>query len=487
MSYIFNENDKVKIIRKCGNREGVTAGEEISRDDKLYKLIQDELEYPFHKSAVKLNRCVRKLANNIKGPDALLLSDNEGGFAQRGLIIKKNNQYTEYPDLNYVDLVLDEEKVENGELQIFTHELGHVMISNAIPDFPKGKAVKQHLSTGITDYFTAFDEGFAIHFERLSYEAVPRYRNIADHKYGYCGDSISTWASELDSRLRLEGVKNNIFVHKKVIPDIDLSDMELKDIILLEHTSPDFDRLKLKNAQEMLSSEGVIATIFYRINTNKQLQNNYLDKHFYNKFLSEEIKNDNEIKEVFSPFENVMLKDLWVFTCVKEKMCDNLAPFIEFIKTWCDCFPDDKHEILNIFINTTFGRTITNTAGELFERMSYNGIMGRIEEYIKLLTEYRKLINDIISRVEKGELKLDGNVGKELWIETDNVKIPLTLWSDEEQASLRVNLNTASAYDLMPFTDYDSEKARGIIRLRDEKGYFKNLNDTGIHLKKEGK
>ena len=50
-----------------------------------------------------------------------------------------------------------------------------------------------------------------------------------------------------------------------------------------------------------------------------------------------------------------------------------------------------------------------------------------------------------------------------------------------------VNLITASAYDLLPFTDYDSEKARGIIRLRDEKGYFKNLNDTGIHLKKEGK
>lgn len=488
MDRIFGESNKVYIVRKCGVKNNLIMGEELNHNDRLYKLIQKELEYPFHKSAVKLNQCARNLTNNTHGPNALLLSDNEGGFAQRGLIIKKeNNQYSEYPDLNYVDLVLDEKKVEDGEFQIFTHELGHVMISNIVPYFPKGKAVKQHLSTGITDYFTAFDEGFAIHFERLSYEAVSRYRDMADRKYSFKGDCISTWTCELDSRLRLEGVKNNIFVHKKLMPHIDLSELEIKDIILLEHASPDFDRLKLKNAQEMLSSEGVIATIFYRINTDKQLQNNYLKKNFYNKFLARDIDCDEEMKQIFTPFENVLLKDLWVFNCMKKKADNNSIPFIEFIKTWCWCFPEDKHELLSIFINTTFGRTVTNSACELFEKMSYNGVIGRIDDYIKLLTEYRKLINDIIGKVENDELTIDGNVGKEQWIESDDIKIPVTLWCEEETVPLRINLNTASVYDLLPFTDYDFKKAEDIINLRDKKGYLEDSDNIDTILKKEGK
>ena len=70
-----------------------------------------------------------------------------------------------------------------------------------------------------------------------------------------------------------------------LLPDIDATQLSLEDLILLEHTSPTFDRTRLRNAQQMLSCEGAIATLFYRISSNAVLQDNFLPREFYKRLL----------------------------------------------------------------------------------------------------------------------------------------------------------------------------------------------------------
>ena len=95
----------------------------------------------------------------------MFLSKTEGGFPRQGFILKEGEQTTEYPDLFFVDLVLDEKRLAQGELDIYSHELGHVMMLNIMGDeIPDQRSTKQHVSMGITDYSIAFFEGWGIHF-----------------------------------------------------------------------------------------------------------------------------------------------------------------------------------------------------------------------------------------------------------------------------------------------------------------------------------
>ena len=73
-----------------------------------------------------------------------------------------------FVDEPYVDLVVDADSVANGDFEeIFAHEMGHVFLRRLVPDLPLGYSRTPHASMSITDYPTAFDEGFATHFQGL--------------------------------------------------------------------------------------------------------------------------------------------------------------------------------------------------------------------------------------------------------------------------------------------------------------------------------
>lgn len=477
MEYIFpNSKEEILIIVGENENEGIQIGRQLSKETTLYKRLIEQVEFSFHKSAIKMNQCARNLMKDNVGPNVLLLSKNEGGFAKRGLRLKEGREYRDYPELNYVDLVMDEERLEEGDFDIFTHELGHVMMNNIIKEMPKGKSTKQHISVGITDYFTAFSEGWAIHFERLAYESIDYYKEITNSKYNYDRELGKLWQCEADSELRLSGVLKNKYINKKLLPSVDISNMDIRDVIILEHTSPIFDKTKLKNPQEMLSCEGVIATLFYRINTNRVLQNNYLTKEFYNNFFISSIDDEGSIKKMFTPFENVILKNYWVWHSIKENLDEDSIPFIEFLKAWCECFPQDKSEILKIFISTTVGKTVTNELSDIYEKVAYSGMVGKINDVIKGFKEYQDVYSNLSSKVESGEILIDCNIGKEIWIENKNVMMPSCFWSEEEKVPLKINLNTASVHDLMSFYKIDIQKGKEIIDKRDRIGYLKSID-----------
>ncbi len=479
-SLIFpNPEKKICIVKAVGKNGALLIGEKLSKDNALVRAIIKQLNFPFHRSIIKLSQCTRNLRSDTKGPNILFLSKTEGGFPRQGLILKANGKTTTYPKLYFVDLVLDEMRVANGHLDIYSHELGHVMMLNIMEDdIPEGLSPKQHASMGITDYSTAFFEGWGIHFQRLAYDNVPFYQKTYLNSLEYSRSFLHTWHSNIDQGLRLNAVLENSFIHQKLLPAVNTSSLDLETLILLEHTTPVFDPTRIKNAQQMLSCEGVLASLFYRINTSKVLQNNYQDKSFYNHFLYKPMPEVVKPEEIFTPMENVYLKNFYVCNKIRRKLTPESTIIIQFVKEWCNSYPEDKQEILKIFVMTTIGKTITNELGKTFETMSYHGMIGDYQKFRELLTQFRDEASALIKDVLTGKKSLDANIGPQIWVKNKDFLIRTALWDHRNKKPLSINLNTASEFDLVSFPKISLEQAKEIIQKREDLGYFESMEQA---------
>ncbi len=468
--------EQIVFVEAAGKSGNLLAGNMLPDENALVKKIKEQIQLPFHRSMIKLSQCARNLANDANGPNVLFLSQTEGGFPRQGLILEFGDRMEKYPGLFYVDLVLDEQRVAGGELDIYTHELGHVMMLNIMGDeIPDSRTTKQHVSMGITDYSTAFFEGWGIHFQRLAYDNIPLYQKTHRSSFDYSRGFTRSWHSNIDQDLRLNGVLENTYIHQKLLPAVDLSGLDAEEMILLEHTSPVFDKTRLKNAQQMLSCEGVLATLFHRINTNAVLQNLYREKSFYERFLLHPIPSGIEAEDIFTPLENVFLKNFYVWDRIKERLTPETAIFIEFIEEWENSFPEDRAEICRLFVMTTVGKTAKDSLGKTFETMSYHGMIGDYERYRELAARFREEASALVENLLSGQKRLDDNLGPQIWVTNRGFPIRTTLWNPHNRKPLSINLNTASVYDLATFPQIGLDKAKAFIEKREELGYFKSL------------
>jgi hypothetical protein len=472
-------SEKICFVVATGKKGKLLVGEKLPAGHALVEKIAEQMNFPFHRSVIKLNQCARNLSLDTKGPNVLFLSQTEGGFPRQGLILQQGDNTENYPGLYYVDLVLDEQRVARGELDIYSHELGHVMMLNVMGDeIPDSRSTKQHVSMGITDYSTAFFEGWGIHFQRLAYDNIPLYRYAYQSSHDYSRGISRFWHSNIDQSLRLNAVLENTYIHRKLLPAVDISGLDAEELILLEHTSPVFDKTRLKNAQQMLSCEGVLATLFFRINTNKILQDNYQDASFYNLFLFKPIPEGIEPEEIFTPMENVFLKNFYVWDKIKGEFTSESVIFLDFIKEWCRSFPEDKQEILRLFVMMTMGKTVTIDLGITFETMSYPGMIGDYQRFRELAAQFREEASQWIEKALKDEINLDANVGPQIWVKNENFLIRTILWNPQNKKPLFINLNTASAFDLASFPKISLAEAKEIIKKREELGYFSSLEQV---------
>jgi len=477
--YIFpSAFEKIQIVRAIPGEGSLLLGEVLPDTNRLAKKIKKELNLPFHRSVIKLNQCSRNLIGNDQGPNVLYLSENQGGFPRKGLILTNGRDTVTYKDLHYVDLVIDENGLAQGGLSIFSHELGHVMMNNIWPGYrnesENRRSFKQHVSMGITDYYTALYEGWGIHLERFVYE-IDHYRGLFDQKYDYDRITGTLWHSRMDQALRAHATLTNDYIFRKFIPmKADQTMMSVEELILADHTSPFFDRTWLKNAQEMLSCEGVLATLFYKMNSNPNLQKNYGDRSFYNHFLITPLSEDVDPKTIFTPFENIYLKHFWIWSRLQANGLNGVPPLIAYLQEWIRSFPQDLNELVKLFISVTVGRTLGNELGDVYEQMAMYGMLGDYRKFKEYSNYYFQLYKDLLNRYYNGEIEIDQNIGPELWVSNPNVQIRTTLWSEQNKKALCINLNTAGPYDLAAYSNISVSQAQEIITKRDSLGYFES-------------
>jgi hypothetical protein len=286
------------------------------------------------------------------------------------------------------------------------------------------------------------------------------------------------WLSRLDQQLRTDGVKRNLFIHRKALPAAALQlDPDRYQLYLDSETSVDFLSDELKNAQEMMASEGVIATLFYRFVNDDRLRNQYHEAGFYQPFLAPGVSMA-EIKNVISPYENVNLKLFAAMRKVAAQSVNTHQPLIiEIVDAYASLFPEEAEAIYGVFLQTTRGVTASQELATAFEGAAIAGRRGDMEAFRQRALPAFALLKATTEQVAHGKLALGANLGPELWVLNSGFKIAPAVWERDRTLPLTLNLNTATEAELMTLPGVDLATAQRLVAERRTRGFFKSLDE----------
>jgi hypothetical protein len=231
------------------------------REGQLYASLQREAAQGATAAVLALDELAMRTAGAPVTTTWLYLSREDGGFARRGFWLREGDG-TRWVDEAMVDLVVDAGSVADGSFEeIFAHELGHVMLRRLLPELPSGYSRTPHHSFSVTDQQTAFDEGWATHFQGLARLLTQNGRLRAQDAGLEDKPDTAPWLSNLDRAMRIDGMRRNWFIHRQLPqPGATGSGSGIERFDL----SPLLDRAQLKSAAQMLACEGAVATFFYR-------------------------------------------------------------------------------------------------------------------------------------------------------------------------------------------------------------------------------
>ncbi len=193
-----------------------------------------------------------------------------GNFARQGLVLTDADGVRhELPDLPYLILSEDAERFRDTLL----HESAHVMHGLLIGDQRTGTdadafAPIPHSTAAITDRRTAFNEGFAIHFETVNAHCGrdPKTRAFYDHAALAHGD-----APVLDAEYYF-GVRDlrnyaQTFARYQRVRDGDYAfepATNARDYLAVQ-LDPARDRRRLRPGSAMVASEGFVASVLFHV------------------------------------------------------------------------------------------------------------------------------------------------------------------------------------------------------------------------------
>lgn len=441
--------------------------------------VHKQLEISFAQEALLLNRWARNLLlseitdpakrpDRLTSPMYLLLSQEEGGFPRHGFWLQSANGSRKLMPVDFVDLVVDDDTLENGDFEeIFSHELGHLTLETLVGPINDGPSRKMHMVMNVTDYPTAFNEGFAEHFQPIVRDTTMNMVVREAQRGRGANDLNSMWFSKVDQQMRTDGVKSNVFVHEKA------GKSEIGDLYALftqEETSASFDRVRLRTPQQMMASEGVIATIFYRLVNDERIQNKWREPQFYGRF---DKFASIDPKATFTPYENAALKIFAALHAIGG-VKSGAVPMISLVRSYAKLFPDEAHAVIGSFVRTTWGATVSRETAAALEAAGEFGTRGDLDGYRTRMQSARKLFDTTVADAVSGKLTLDANVGPEIWLLNADFKIARAVWVKERDLPLTINLNTATLSELMSISGLN---AGAVLQARSSRGYFKSIDD----------
>jgi hypothetical protein len=301
-------------------------------------------------------------------PAYLLLSTRQGGFPRFGFVLDG----TPKPEAGYVDL--HHRSMPAGRFgamdQIFPHELLHVMVRQLAGE-PRESGANQVHAIGVrTDPVTAFQEGFAEHVQIVcadDADAHPttraliddaatraraelefeRYRRGVGGRYMFGGPSemrFLLWFSSAEQVMRYHAVKANLFARQPPVPEHLLRRRDKYAAYLFQNVIPGRPRDPVKPPGVLLSTEGVIAHLFWRWATDPGLQHHYRDDAFYARF--------GVMASAVDPLDNAYLK---IFHAIR---AGRAGDTVSFLRSYVTEFPDEVLLVKQVVTSALGGQDI---------------------------------------------------------------------------------------------------------------------------------
>ncbi|HKS57111.1 MAG TPA: hypothetical protein VJS12_17575 [Steroidobacteraceae bacterium] len=422
---VDSKNRQVPVVTR------VTSG-------PLYEQLQKEAREGFTATVLALDELAQRRSGTAPVPTWLYLAVEDGGFARVGFFLREERGERFVPDA-YVDLVVDEDIVANGGFEeIFAHEMGHVFLRRLFPSLPPGYSRTPHMSLAITDYPTAFDEGFATHMQPLV-RRLTRNAALHDEDLGLTSKPfVPYWLSNLDRSARTDGVRRNWFVQLQAPQGSAAS---------AEHSTL-FDIERLKNGNQMLASEGVVATLFYRWLVPGPADERALLERYGKMF------------DAFAALE-------------KRKPGPDSPLMIQLVDSYRALFPQESDRMLTVLLETTYGATADASLTPTVESVAARGRSGDIETFVGELTPARKSFAKLRESVLKDPATAGAALGPNLWLLSDT-----PMGGPDKNAKTAINLNTAERDDLLKLPGIDAGSADKLLQSRRRDGLFRSLDDV---------
>jgi DNA uptake protein ComE-like DNA-binding protein len=391
---------------------------------------------------IELDAAAQKMSGQAVQPTYLLASEEEGGFARQGFWLQEAGREPTWHKDPYVNLVVDPGSVGDGSFEeIFSHEIGHVFLRRLLPHLPLGYSRSRHGSLQITDYPTAFDEGFATHFQALARKLTHNKRLQAQDAGLEFKPFLPYWRDHMDRSFRVRGVRDNLFIQRQ-LPWPAGSVAENPDATSL------FDPAQLKNGQQMMASEGVIATLFYR-------------------FL------------VAGPEDGLATRYADLFQALKAldaTKLDSGTPFVlELARQHAKLFPKANPSWVRTIIETTYGATADASFARSTEQLALVGRTGDGDAFVPALSAQREALATLVEATEREPQKLSAALGPELWVARAGQASDAAHDSPPD-AIVPVNLNTAE-HDGLRSLGLGPDLTKRALENRTSRGPFVNLDD----------
>jgi DNA uptake protein ComE-like DNA-binding protein len=412
----------------------------------LYDQLQREAHQGFTASMLALDERAQRASGQARiRPTWLYLSLEDGGFPRSGFWLQESNA-SHYVAEPFVDLIVDADSVDKGDFEeIFAHELGHVLLRRLLPHLPDGYSRTPHASLSLTDRPTAFDEGFATHFQALARHLTRNERlRLEDHGLA-SKPFLSYWASNLDRTARIEGVRRNVFVQSQLaLPGEG-------DAIALRDHSTLFDTAHLKSGDQMMAAEGVVATVFYRWLAPGDTDTPALVERYGRLFTALSKLNRNK---------------------PNGSQIDPDSPvLIRLLQAYAAEYPQEAAQVMKAFLETTYAATVDPEIARQTEALAVVGRVGgmNVDAYVTQLKAARAALAKTIETTTPD--RLDAALSTPLWLFDAAAGDDIDAYRD----GLAMDLNTAEREGLAALPRIDAATADRIIEERRVHGPYESL------------
>ncbi len=458
--------DANKIVLMQATGEFVNGQPEMilmADSSDLYNIIMDNIESSFVSDFIDLYFLAQSYLYNIGEIDDiesayLALTENQGGYAKKGFSLKTREGNLNKENTPYVDITTSAATAELNKLmsfsQLYPHEMGHVIFHLLSPEDSIENniySVDMHFFSLVTDYSTAFNEGFAEHIENLSRILEPNqkiksgiqkdiekiegasvqaikgfemdYKN--PFRLGYYKASMLNWYQKYEDYKRHVHALNGDIKYK----NYSIQTFSIEDQLSYRNAGVKIDSDAIRNMVQLHSTEGAISSFFTHLSTS-DLANNYLDISFYEDFILDSTDLIQSPEMLFTPLQNQFIKYFFVLHNYVVVNNSSRSQLCDFIDGYLVSFPADSTELYSIFEKTT-GKQYTNI------------------------------------------------LPPSLWLMVKNYNHRLLSFDPYGAITVPVytfNLNAAEAEDLQTIRSLSRVDAEKIISYRESIGYFSDLN-----------
>lgn len=311
---------------------------------------------------------LRQKTGRAPEPAYLALTDRQGGFPQSGFYLGDKQK----AGVGWVDLHRSSRLSGRfGAMdQIFPHELLHV-IARQLAGEPHSSGGNQMHAVGVrSDPVNAFAEGFAEHAQILAVDdpdAVEETRLLARDAFvrtqaeraieAYTRDLTRTWWPIQPSRMRFllwwgqaeqvqryHAVKANLFARAPTVPAILLAREDKYTAYLFQNVVPGAPEDPAKPAGVILSIDGPVSHLFWRLVTDPALRGRYSEGSLYASF--------GTSPDRVSPLENVYLK---IFAVL---YAERPATAADTVRAWSRLFPEDALDLERVAREALLGQPL---------------------------------------------------------------------------------------------------------------------------------